>query len=102
MNKQLLSELYYRPEFRAMVSMSLSKEIAYLTGKAVADQTDDEKEIIATYMSGSGADVMTEKVCKMAIDDAAITSLGCYHELTDEIVGGVVTAIFAYKKAYLK
>ena len=101
MNKELLHELYYRPEFRAMVSMSLAKEVAYLTGKAAADQTDDEKAIISQYMQGAGADIMTEKVCKLAIDDNAIASLGCYHQLTDEIVGAVVTSIFMYKKAYL-
>lgn len=101
MNKILLNEMYYRSEFRTMIEMSLAKEIVYLTSKPVAQQSEAEKQIIAIYLSGSGINTMIEKTCRLAIDDPAISGLGCYHELTDEIVGGVVTAIFSQKKEYL-
>jgi len=99
MKKELLHELYYRPEFRAMVAMSLAKEVAYLAGKET--QTDEEQAIMAAYMAPTGSDIMIEKVCKFVIDDAAITALGCYHELSDEIVGAAVTSVFNSKRKYL-
>ena len=101
MNKILLNEMYYRSEFRTMVEMSLAKEIIFLTSKPILEQSPEEKKAIAAYLQGDGFNTMIEKTSRIAIDDPAISTLGCYHELTDEIVGSVVTAIFQQKMAYL-
>lgn len=104
MNSQNLQELYYRPEFRAAVQFAVLNWLGYWTGAGTdslpEEQKADTDAVIASAMENT--DILIDKVMKLVVNDEAITALGCYHELTDEIVNGAVTRAFGSKIKHLK
>ena len=88
MNNTNLQELYYHNTFRAAVQMGLLKYIDYQKSFDYAGMTEDYKAKflqLETKTFGN-LDIITEKLGKLIIGDSSITSLNCYHEVTDAIV----------------